>query len=113
MPGVDWTKTLASAVAAAEAAIGADWSAVQTGATAQIQALISVMAQTEADIAATPPTISASEYSSLKLSSQRAIEGVLQTYAAIGIVAAEQAASAAVNVVVAALKTAYPLVGFL
>jgi hypothetical protein len=47
------------------------------------------------------------------LSAHRALEEVLQTYAAIGILVALQAADGAVNAVVSALKVALPAVASL
>ena len=110
---INWATIETNAETAVKSVLGNAWTTVSAGATGQIQALISVGQSIEAGISAHPPTISQSDSQALILSSQRALDGVLQTYEAIGIVVAEQAAEAAINVVVSALKTAYPVVGML
>ena len=90
-------------------AVGADWRVVAPAAKAQITALLQIAQAIEAG----RNDLSPDEYDALRLSQQRALEGVLASYAAISIVVAEQAAAAAWNVVAQALKTAYPALSFL
>jgi hypothetical protein len=102
---IDWSSVGTNALNAAAAALGAAWNIAQPAASAQIAALMQVGQQIEAN----RNTISAFDYSSLQLSQQRAMEGVLKSYEGISIVAADQAAAAAWNIVATALKTAYGL----
>lgn len=110
---VDWTQVGDDVIAAIRKVVAQDWGVIAASATAQVTALVNVGKQIEAGLIADPQTIQQSDYAFLKLSAQRAMEGVLQTYAAIGIVVAQQAADAAISVVVAALKAALPAVAFL
>ncbi len=109
---VDWTQVETDVVAAIKNVVKQEWGVIAASATSQVQALITIGQEIEAGLTATPP-ITPADYAFLKLSAQRALEGVLQTYAAIGLVVAQQVADAAVNVVVDALKAALPAVAFL
>jgi hypothetical protein len=110
---VDWSATEQKAISAIKDVLSGAWGDVATGASAQVKALVSIGASVEAAIQSDPPSITQSDYQALLLSAQRALDGVLQTYEAVGIVIAEQAAAAAVNVVVTALKQANPAIAFL
>jgi hypothetical protein len=87
--------------------VGAAWQNAAAGASTQFAAIIRAGKQIEAD----RKNMKQAEYDSLKLMQQRALEGVLQTYVGISLDVAQQAAAAAWNIVVSALKTAYPAIG--
>ena len=87
--------------------VGTAWQNAASGASTQFAALVAVGQQIEQN----KNTMQQGEYESLKLMQQRALEGVLQTYEGISLDVAQQAAAAAWNVVVGALKTAYPAIG--
>ena len=106
---VDWSSVGSSVEQAVAAVVGADWRIVAPAAKAQITALVETAQAIEAD----KDNMSTAEYNGLRLSQQRALEGVLAAYAAVSIVVAEQAAAAAWNVVAQALKAAYPALSFL
>jgi hypothetical protein len=106
---IDWSSVGGSVEQAVASVLGADWGIVGPAARAQISALVQTAQAIEAD----KDNMSGDEYDVLRLTQQRALEGVLSAYAAISIVAAEQAAAAAWNVVAQALKTAYPALSFL
>lgn len=102
---VDWTGVGNDIASAVMNVLGGAWTTVKPAASAQIAALVLVGKQIEADRA----SMSKVEYDGLRLSQQRAFEGVLSAYSAISIVVAEQAAQAAWNVIAKALKSAYGL----
>lgn len=106
---IDWTSVGSSVEQAVASVLGADWRVVAPAAKAQITALM----QTAQEIEASKDDLSPDEYDALRLTQQRALEGVLSAYAAISIVVAEQAAAAAWNAVAQALKAAYPALSFL
>ena len=106
---IDWSTVGGSVEQAVASVLGGDWRIVGPAAKAQLSALV----QTAAAIEENKDNMSADEYESLRLTQQRALEGVLSAYAGISIVAAEQAAAAAWSVVAQALKTAYPALSFL
>ena len=106
---IDWSSVGGSVEQAVASVLGSDWGIVGPAARAQISALVQTAQAIEAD----KDNMSGDEYDVLRLTQQRALEGVLSAYAAISIVAAEQAAAAAWNVVAQALKTAYPALSFL
>jgi len=106
---IDWSNIGSSVEQAVAAVVGADWRIVAPAARAQLTALMETAQAIETD----RDQMSAAEYHGLRLSQQRAFEGVLAANAAISIVVAEQAAAAAWNVVAQALKTAYPALSFL
>ncbi|MEJ0020915.1 MAG: hypothetical protein WDN25_31080 [Acetobacteraceae bacterium] len=99
---VDWTQVLAQAVQAAQGVLAGKWPVVRQAATAQITALI---ANAKA-IEDAKDTMTEDEYELVKRIQKRALTGVLAGFEAIGIVAAEQAAEAAWDVVAGALRTA-------
>jgi hypothetical protein len=84
-------------------AIGPAWQSVSTGASTQFAATIAAGKWIERNQDMQP-----AEIESLKLTQQRALEGVLQTYEGISLVVARQAAAAACNVVTQALTAEYP-----
>lgn len=99
---IDWGSVAKQVDAAVGGILGKDWGTAYSGASAQIAALVQIGQSIELNDA----RMSADDYKSLQLMEQRAIEGVLQTYQSITIIAAEQAAAAAWNVVAQALKAA-------
>ena len=92
---VDWSKLQSNIEISIANVIGADWQTIQSGVYPQIAALVMAARTIDSD----REQMSELEYQSLKLSQQRALEGVLQSYAAITIVVADQAAAAAWSVV--------------
>ena len=102
---IDWTKTADDVLKAVAGVVGGAWNTVKPAASAQVSSLI----QTGQAIENNRANMTQAEYDGLRLSQQRALEGVLACYAAISIVVAEQAAAAAWNVISQALKTAYAL----
>jgi len=104
---IDWGQVEKDAEAAVAGVLANDWQTVKTAASAQLTALIQVAQSIEQQAQA--KSITQAEYESLKLGQQRALSGILHSYAAIGIVIAEQAAAAAWDVVAQALRTAYKL----
>jgi hypothetical protein len=77
-------------------------------ATAQITALVENAKFIEANKA----TMTDMEYKATKINQQRALEGVLQGFAAISIVVAEQVAAAVWSVVESALKNIPEIASF-
>jgi hypothetical protein len=106
---IDWADIGSAVEQSVASVVGADWRIVAPAARAQLTALVETAQAIEAD----RDDMSAAEYNGLRLSQQRALEGVLASSAAISIVVAEQAAAAAWDVVAKALKTAYPALSFL
>lgn len=106
---VNWNTVTTQLEQSVGDAIGSAWSNARAGASAQFAAIIAAGKQVEKN----KDSMTQAEYNSLKLIQQRAMEGVLQAYAGISIDIAEQAAAAAWNVVVGALKAAYPALGLL
>jgi hypothetical protein len=102
---VDWSKVSTQIMNALVGVLAKDWKTVEPAASAQIAALVQIGQTIEAKRA----TMTSSEYEGLRISQQRAMEGILASYAAITIVVAEQAAAAAWSVIAQALKTAYAL----
>ncbi len=98
---IDWNQVGSDVQKAVVGVLGNDWKIVKTGASAQITALVSVAQSIEQ--ASFAGTLTKLEYESLKASQQNALSGILHSYAAIGIVVAQQAAAAAWNVVASAL----------
>jgi len=93
-------QVLQDALKAAADVLGTKFAFVRTAATAQITALVA----NAKDIEDNKGSMTQAEYEMVKRIQTRALEGVLAGYEAIGIVAAEQAAQAAWNVVAAALR---------
>jgi hypothetical protein len=101
---IDWTTVERQIEQAVGGIVGAGWQNAASGASVQLAALIAAGKQIELD----RKNMQQDEYDSLKLMEQRALDGVLQTFAGISRDIAEQAAAAAWNVLVNAVKTAYP-----
>ncbi len=98
----DWAEVLTEAVQAAEGPLASKWPVVRQAATYQLTALI----ENAKVLETRKETLSPDEYEFVKRVQKRAFAGILANYEAIGIVAAEQAAEAAWNVVAGALKAA-------
>ena len=106
---IDWAKVGNQLGQSVGGVVGAAWQNASVGANAQFKAIIAVGQEIEQK----KDSLSQLEYNSLKIMQQRALEGILQTYQGISLDIAEQAAAAAWNVVAGAIKTAYPILGFL
>ena len=106
---INWGDVEKKALQDVSCIVGRAWNNVSVGASTQLCALIAAGKRIETN----KDTMLKVEYDNLRLMQQRAMEGVLQAYEGIGIDVAEQAASAAWQSVITALKTAYPLLGFL
>jgi len=104
---INWTTVERQIEQAVKGVVGGAWQNAAAGASAQFAALIAVGKQIEAD----RDSMQQAEYDSLKLMQRRALHGVLQAGAGISLDIAEQAAAAAWNVLVTAVKTAYPAIG--
>jgi hypothetical protein len=105
---VDWGAVGTGVKTAVAKLVGAAWQNAAAGASTQFAAVIAAGQSIERN----KDTMSQSDYNTLKIMQQRALDGVLQTYAGISLDIAQQAAAAAWNVVATALKTAYPALGF-
>jgi hypothetical protein len=101
---INWTTVERQIEQAVGGIVGTAWQNAASGASAQLAELIAAGQQIEAD----RKNMQQAEYDSLKLMEQRALDGVLQTFAGISRDIAEQAAAAAWNVLVDAVKAAYP-----
>jgi hypothetical protein len=106
---INWTTVETQLEQAVKGVVGGAWQNASVGASAQFAAIIAVGKQIEAD----RNSMQQAEYDSLKLMQQRALDGVLQTYAGISLDIAQQAAAAVWNVLVNAIKTAYPAIGLI
>jgi hypothetical protein len=89
--------------------VGTAWQNAWAGASTQVVKLIAAAKSVEDN----KDTMQQAEYDSLKFIQQNALEGVLQTDAAIAIDVAQKAAAAAWGVATTAIKTAYPAIGLL
>jgi len=101
---IDWTQVGKDIEAAVINVLKGSWSTVSTAAGPQIQAMISIgqsIEQSQNQGRLTPL-----EYNTLRSAQKNALEGILSSYAAVGIVVAEQAADAAWSVVSQALLKA-------
>jgi hypothetical protein len=106
---IDWSTVGNQMGASVEDVVGPAWQNAATGATVQFAALVAAGQQIELN----KDSMQEAEYDSLKLMQQRALEGVLQAYEGISLDVAEEAASAAWDVLVTTLKAAYPALAFL
>ena len=106
---VDWNGVAGQVTQAISGIIGSNAKVLSAGAQTQVTALVQVGVQIEQD----RDSLQQVEYDSLKLMQQRALKGVLQTYEAIAADVAQEAAAAAWDVLVTALKSAYPTIGLL
>jgi hypothetical protein len=82
--------------------LGGAWGTASRAAVPQIEAMITIGQDIARD--AGSGALTQSEYDSLKSMEKNALEGILSAYEAVGIVAAEQAATAAWNVLANALR---------
>jgi len=101
---IDWTQVGKDIEAAVINVLKGSWSTVSTAAGPQIQAMISIgqsIEQSQNQGRLTPL-----EYNTLRSAQKNALEGILSSYEAIGIVVAEQAAAAAWGVISQALLKA-------
>jgi hypothetical protein len=106
---VNWATVTTGVEKAVGNVIGAAWQNAAAGASTQFAAVIAAGQSIENN----KDTMSQSDYNSLKIMQQRALDGVLQTYAGISLDVAQQAAAAAWNVVTTAIKAAYPALGLI
>ncbi len=105
---INWNTVETQIEQAVSGIVGGAWQNAGAGASAQFAAIIAVGKQIEQDQESNAPAMQQPDYDSLKLMQQRALDGVLQTYVGISLDIAQQAAGAAWNVLVNAVKTAYP-----
>jgi|SRR5271166_179975 len=106
---INWTTVETQIAQEVSGIVGGAWQNAAAGASAQFAAIIAVGKQIEQD----RDSMQQAEYDSLKRMQQRALHGVLQTDAGISLDIAQQAAAAAWSVLVDAVKTAYPAIGFI
>ncbi|GEM_PF-6600994 len=106
---INWNTVSTNVGQAVGKVLGGAWGTVSQGASTQIAAVVAAGQSIENN----KDTMTQADYNMLKLMQQRAMEGVLQSYSAVSLVVAEQAAAAAWGVVAAALKAAYPALAFL
>jgi hypothetical protein len=104
---INWTTVESQIGREVGMTVGPAWQNAVHGASAQFAAIIAAGREIENG----RDSMQQAEYDSLKLMQQRALDGVLQTFAGISLDIAQQAAAAARNVIVTALKTAYPALG--
>jgi len=101
---IDWQQVSTDVKTAVLQVLGNSWQTVSTAAGPQLAAMVSIGQSIEQSNAA--GTLSQTEYQSLRSMEKNAFEGILSSYAAVGIVVAEQAADAAWNVISQALLKA-------
>jgi hypothetical protein len=101
---IDWQQVGAEVKNAVLPILGTAWQTASSAAGPQLQAMVAVGASIEQEHL--QGTLSEIEYQSLRSMEKNALEGILSSYAAIGIVVAEQVADAAWNVVSQALLKA-------
>ena len=104
MPAINWTQVGDEAITAAKNVLSGSWNNVSKAALPQIEAMISIGRSIEQD--KINGTLTQSEYELLEAMQKNAMKGILSSYEAVGIVVAEQAATAAWNVLASALKGA-------
>jgi len=101
---VDWQQVATDVKSAVLNVLGNSWQTVSTTAGPQIEAMISIGQSIEQSYNA--HRLTEPEYKSLRSMQKNALEGILSSYEAVGIVVAEQAAQAAWDVVSGALLKA-------
>jgi hypothetical protein len=106
---INWTNVGKQVEESVGQIVGPAWQNASSGASSQFAAIIAAGQRIEQN----KDDMQQIEYDSLKLMQQRALDGVLQTYAGISLDIAQQAAAAAWTVVAGAIKTAYPVLGFI
>jgi hypothetical protein len=106
---IDWNKILSDAIKVAEQVVSGQWPRIAKSTTNQIAALVENAKSIETDKA----DMTSLEYKAIKLTQQRALEGVIAGTEAMSIVVAEQVAAAVWGVVEGALKTIPELAPFI
>jgi hypothetical protein len=101
---INWQQVGADVKSAVIKVLGNSWQTVSGAAGPQVEAMVSVGANIEQSYNA--HTLSETEYKSLRSMQKNALEGILSSYEAVGIVVAEQAADAAWSVISQALLKA-------
>ncbi len=101
---IDWGQVGTGVKNAVIKVLGNSWQTVSGAAGPQVEAMVSVGRSIEQSYNA--HTLSEAEYQSLRSMQKNALEGILSSYEAVGIVVAEQAADAAWNVISQALLKA-------
>lgn len=101
---IDWRQVAAEVESAVAKVVGSSWKTVSSTAGPQLQAMVVIGQNIERSYSA--QQLTAAEYKSLRSMEKNALEGILSSYEAVGIVVAEQAADAAWNVVAQALLKA-------
>ena len=101
---IDWTQVGKDVEAAVVNVLKGSWSTVSTAAGPQIQAMISIGQSIEQSH--NQGRLTPLEYNTLRSAQKNALEGILSSYEAVGIVVAEQAAAAAWGVISQALLKA-------
>jgi hypothetical protein len=101
---IDWQQVGVEVTNVVVMVLGNSWQLVSNAAGPQIQAMIIVGQSIEQSN--NSGMLTELEYNSLRSMQKNALEGILSSYEAVGIVVAEQAAQAAWNVISQALVTA-------
>jgi hypothetical protein len=101
---IDWQQVATGVKSAVIQVMGSSWQTVSSAAGPQLEAMVSIGEGIERSHDA--HTLTETEYQSLRSMQKNALEGILSSYEAVGIVVAEQAAEAAWDVVSQALLKA-------
>jgi hypothetical protein len=101
---IDWQQVGSGVRSAVMEVLTSSWKTVSAAAGPQLEAMVSIGRSIEQSH--TAGTLSQGEYESLRSMEKNALEGILSSYEAVGIVVAEQAADAAWNVISQALLKA-------
>ena len=101
---VNWKQVGTDVVIAVLNVVGNSWQLVSMAASPQLDSMVRIGASIEQSFHA--GHLTELEYKSLRSMQKNALEGILSSYEAIGIVVAEQAADAAWNVISQALVKA-------
>jgi hypothetical protein len=101
---IDWGQVGTQVKSAVMNVLGKSWKTVSGAAGPQLEAMVSVGKNIEQEFIA--HSLTQDEYNSLRSMQKNALEGILSSYEAVGIITAEQAADAAWGVVAQALKGA-------
>lgn len=101
---VNWKQVGTDAVIAVLNVVGNSWQLVSMAARPQLDSMVRIGESIEESFNA--GRLTELEYKSLRSMQKNALEGILSSYEAIGIVVAEQAADAAWNVISQALLKA-------
>ncbi|HXR34613.1 MAG TPA: hypothetical protein VN754_01615 [Candidatus Binataceae bacterium] len=101
---IDWQQVGTGVRDAVLKVLGGSWQTVSSAAGPQLEAMVSVGASIEQSYSAN--RLTELEYKSLRSMEKNALEGILSSYEAVGIVVGEQAADAAWSVISQALLKA-------